>query len=398
MVKSLFSIPNNLLYFNSANLSFCPNSVNEAIETHRRKFEMNPSLGLKIVGTELWETQSLLAQFFNAQPTDIFLRPNVTEALNAFILGYPLEPRDEILVGELEYGSVFNICRFKAEQEKLSLRVLKMPQNSVALKKLSQQYLIKHIESQFSPRTRLLVLSHVVAGLGLQIPILNLSKITKSLGITLAIDGAYAPGALPIDFSQFQSIDFYGCSLYKWMLGPKGTGFGWVNPANHSKLKPLMAGWNTFESSGPISQFGKGSRFQEKFQLVGCRDFSPFLAIKELLAFWNQQGPEQIQRRILELNQYFQDQLNRILSIPAVISPDPDLNAPMTIFRVPQRFQKIGAKLAQKLLELVKIQLHFYELGSGWYGIFSAHIYNNEKEIDEALDRVRFLMNKAAVH
>jgi isopenicillin-N epimerase len=397
-VRSLFSIPNDLLYFNSANLSFCPNSVNEAIDTHRRKFEMNPSLGLKTVGTELWQTQSLLARFFNAQSTDIFLRPNVTEALNAFILGYPLKPQDEILVGELEYGSVFNICRFKAEQEKLSLRVLKMPQTSLAFKELSQEGLIKHIESQLSPQTRLLVLSHVLAGLGLQIPILNLSKITKALGITLAIDGAYAPGALPIDFSQFQSIDFYGCSLYKWMLGPKGTGFGWVNPIHHSKLKPIMAGWSTFESSGPISQFGKGNRFQEKFQLVGCRDFSPFLALKELLSFWNHHGSKQIQTRIWNLNQYFRNKLEQVLSITALRSPDPNLHAPMTVFRVPQKFQKIGAKLAEQLLDEGKIQFHFTELNSGWYGIFSAHIYNSEKEIDEGIDRMRILMNTAAVH
>ena len=243
-----FPIPENLLYFNSANLSFCPSSVIRAVETHRNNFEFNPTLGLKTAWKKLWQVQSELANFFSARPTDLILRPNVTEVLNAFILGYPSSNGDEILIGELEYGSIFNICRFKAEQNNLSLRVLKIPQSQIALAQLTEDRLLEHIESQFSSKTKILVLSHVIASLGLQIPLKRLAQITRSRDIILMIDGAYAPGAIDVDFSDLEEVDFYGCSLYKWMLGPKGTGFGWVHPKHQSKLQPRPRGrhvqWN----------------------------------------------------------------------------------------------------------------------------------------------------------
>lgn len=388
-MKSLFTIPEKLLYFNSANLSFCPTKVLRAIETHRLEFEQNPTEGLRHAWGKLWNAQLSLSKFFNANATDLILRTNVTEVLNTFILGYPLSPKDEILVGDLEYGSIANICRLKAERENLILRNLKIPQSPAALSRMTENSLLDHIESQLSSKTKVLVLSHVIASLGLQIPIKKLAELTRAKRVVLIIDGAYAPGAIPVDFTDLEQVDFYGCSLYKWMMGPKGTGFGWVHPRNQSKLQPLTAGWTTYESEGPLAQFGSGNRFQQKLQLSGCRDFSPFFAIQQLLEFWKSQSPEKIRDRIFELNQFLRNQLLEILKVMPLVPKDPNLNGPMTVFRLPQKLQARGSKLSQHLLNEFGIQLHLTELETGWYGIWSSHIYNAEAEINEALNRLK---------
>lgn len=392
-MKALFTIPEKLLYFNSANLSFCPTKVLHAIETHRLEFEQNPTEGLRHAWGKLWNAQLSLAEFFNAQATDLILRTNVTEVLNTFILGYPLSPKDEILVGDLEYGSIANICRLKAERENLALRNLKIPQSPTALSRLTETSLLDHIDSQLSSKTKVLVLSHVIASLGLQIPIKQLAELTRAKGIALMIDGAYAPGALPIDFEDLDQVDFYGCSLYKWMMGPKGTGLGWVHPRNQSKLQPLTAGWTTFDSQGHLAQFGGGNRFQQKFQLSGCRDFSPFFAIQELLEFWKTQKPEKIRGRVLELEHFCRQQITQVLKVNVLEPTDPQLSGPMTVFRLPQKLQSQGSKLSRYVLDQFNIQLHFTELETGWYGVWSTHIYNSEAEIEEALNLLQPLFN-----
>ena len=263
-----------------------------------------------------------------------------------------------------------------------------IPQSQAALVSMTEDSLVELICSQFSPQTRVVVISHVIASLGLKIPIEKLGKTTRKLGIALIIDGAYAPGAIPINFECLDEIDFYGCSLYKWMLGPKGTGFGWVHPIHQRSLIPLQAGWTTFESAGSFSQFGGGSRFQEKFQLSGCRDFAPFYAIQNLLKFWESWPTEKIQEHIFKMNRDFQKMLVEAFNVQPLVTADPHLQGPMTVFRWPQKLQSFGSTLTDKILNELNIQMHCTQLSTGWHGIFSPHIQNSEEEINAA--KLRF--------
>lgn len=390
-MQTLFSKSSDILYFNSANLSLCPNPILNAIDTYRRQFEINPTQSLKDSWRNLWGAQEKLAHFLGATPSDLILRTNVTDVLNAFILGVPLNPDEEILVGELEYGAIANICRFRSERDKLPLRFLKIPQSPPALSKLTSTQLIESITSQLTSKTRILVLSHVIAGLGLKMPIEDVAEVTRKMGIYFIVDGAYAPGALEVNFSTLQNIDFYGCSLYKWLLGPKGTAFGWVHPQVQEKLLPLQAGWTTFESQGDFNLFGAGSRFQQKFQLSGCRDFSPFFAINETIELWQSIEPSAVRKHILKLNQLFQSEIERQLHWRPLLPSDSSLVGPITVFRLPDKIQAQASNLSQYFLEKIKTQLHFTQLNSGWYGVFSPHIYNSEEEVQELVMRLKSL-------
>lgn len=390
-MENIFSKPSDLLYFNSANLSICPNPVLNAIDFYRRQFEINPTQSLKESWEQLWNVQSELAYFLGADPLDLILRTNVTEVLNTFILGIPMVRGEEILVGELEYGAIANICRFRAERDNLNLRVLKLPQSQPALTKLTSAKLVELVTSQFTPQTKIVVLSHVLASLGLKLPVETLAEVTRQKKIKFIVDGAYAPGALPIDFSRLKDIDFYGCSLYKWLLGPKGTAFGWIHPNAQETLVPIQAGWTTFESRGDFNHFGEGSRFQEKFQLFGCRDFSPFYALEELFKLWHSMGPETIRNHIFQLNELFQMKLQKKLGWGVLSPGDLSLAAPITVFRLPEKVQPHGHNLSQYVLNELKLQLQFTQLSTGWHGIFSPHIYNSDTEVETAVSRLMAL-------
>ncbi len=377
-----------LIYLNSANLSLCPREVLNAMTRYQQEFESNPTQGLAKAWQHLWRVQTRLATFLNADPKDLFLRTNVTATLNTFLLGMPLPPGSEILVGELEYGAIVNICRMRAERDGLRWRILSMPQTVPALRSLDQKSLIDHVVSQLSPKTSLLLLSHVVAGTGLLMPIEAIAKVTRSRGVLFAVDGAYAPGALPIDFSLLADVDFYGCSLYKWMMGPKGTAFGWI-PARHQKaLRPLNAGWTTYDVAGPVTDFGEGSEFQRTLLMSGCHDFSPFRAIADLLDLW-EGNSQNIRARMQELRLHLEQEVKEKLGWPSLSARDKSLVGPIQVYALPPLLQAEGPTFAQTLLDKCYLQINSVCLRGQWHVAFSPHIYNSKEEITEAVERIR---------
>jgi len=356
-----------------------------ALDRYHREFEKNPTVGLKTAWRKLWSVQTELAEFLGGNQIDLFLRHNVTSVLNEFIFGIPLPDESEILVGEHEYSAIVNICRLRAERENLKLRILKMPASLATFRKLTRPKLIDQILSQLSQKTKLLVLSHVIAGTGLCLPIEEISKATRQRGIFFVIDGVYAPGALRINFSSFNHIDFYGCSLYKWMMGPKGTAFGWVAPRNQKILKPIHGGWTTFEANPPFSDFGEGSFFQHQFLISGCHDFAPFFAIHEMLSLWKELGPSFIRERLQENHELLCRRIHEKLGWPRLATMDPTLNGPLLVFVLPEKLQKDSDKLQSFFLERFHLQINTVCLNGIWHVIFSPHFYDSEEDIERCV-------------
>jgi isopenicillin-N epimerase len=359
-----------MIYLNSGTHSLTPQSVLEAITREERAYEENPTAKLMGVFGRLWETQKRLAAFVKADPKDLFLRQNVTEAMNAFLLGIPLLEGAEILLSDLEYQAVANICRFRAERDGLTVRTFTPPFTAAALR----------------PETALVVVSHVTTGVGEVFPIADIAKTCRGEGVLLAVDGAHAAGALDLDFSKLDDLDFYGSNLHKWMLGPKGTGFGWVNRRHQDALVPLEAGWATFESPNDFAAFGDGARFPARMLMQGCRNYAPFLAISDTLDFWRERGPEMIRARVRELQAHAEKEVAAELGWKLL---SPALNGgargPLTAFELPARLEREGYPLMSRVLREHGLQIGLPRVNGRWRLRLSPHIYNTEDEITRAV-------------
>jgi len=383
-----FELDEKLIYLNSANQSICPRRVLSRISEYHREYERNPSRGLNEAWGMLWAIQSRLAGFLGADRSDLFLRTNVTSVLNTFLLGVPLPSRSEILVGELEYGAIVNACRLRANRDGLGLRVLKLPVSRLGAKRATVENIVDTVVSQLGPDTRLLLLSHVLGGTGMVMPIQEIAAETRRRDIFLVVDGAYAPGAVPVDFRNLGDIDFYGCSLYKWMLGPKGTAFGWVAKRNQELLEPLSAGWTTFESFGPFGDFGEGSRFQQTFLMAGCHDFAPFQAVGTLLDLWEEWGAANLRSHLFELGARLSEGIERELGWPRVASAVPELRGPLYAHELPDRLQPEGGGLLDRAWKELGIQLNTARIRGRWYAVLSPHVYNTEEELERAVEHL----------
>lgn len=386
MFRTQFTLDPELIYLNSGTHSICPSAVLDAVTRYQREYERNPTIELFRAWERLWKTQVRLAAFFGADPAELFLRVNVTEAMNAFLLGMPLGKGGEILISDLEYGAVAAIAKFRAKRDELRLRELHLPNAPAELTRLTPARAAELVLSQLGPETRLLILSDVMTSNGLVLPLDEIARETRRRGILLAVDGAHGPGFLPIDLSR-SDIDFYGGNLHKWMMGPKGTGFGWVPKRHHGALEPLLAGWTTFETPPHFQAFGGGSRFAAAQLMHGCRDFAPFFALNDLLDFWERNGGRAaISARVRELQLELEARMADALPWPlASPTAESGLRGPLLAYELPERLHGRAPLLFGQLLSEHRLQIQVLQVQGRWILRLSPHVYNSEEELERGV-------------
>ena len=376
-----FDLDRSFIYLNSGTLSISPRPVFEAFVRHAKDYERNPTGSLIESWHRLWEVQKELAAFFHARPEDLFLHHNVTEALNEFVLGVPLAVGNggEIVVTDLEYGAVVNLCRFRAERSGLSLRTIALPSEPVDLVSLTPGEVVRRIVAQLRPETRLLLVSHVMTGTGLVIPLRELARETRARGVVLVVDGAHGPGALPLDFRTLDDLDFYGGNLHKWMMGPKGTGFGWVPARWQESLTPSHAGWTTYDTPPGFAAFGDGNPFTTRFLRSSCHQFAPFFAIHELLRFWRSHGVDNLFAWRGALAASLEAKM--VATGWELLSP----RGPLLPYRLPKHLEERGYGLMRDLLLQHKLQISTPQVKGRSCLRLSPHVYNSEAELERAV-------------
>ena len=371
-----------LAYLNWGTHSMTPLRVLDQIQRYQREYETNPTQGYLESFGRTWRVQEELGAWLRADPRDLFLRANVTEAMNALILGMLLEPACEILVSDLEYGAIVAQCRFRCERDGLQLRTFELPTGAVKTEKL-----LDAVVSAIGPQTRLLVLSHIISATGLVLPIAEIARETRKRGVLLAVDGAHAPGVLSMDFSAWDDVDFYGGNLHKWFLGPKGTAFGWVNRRNQASLLPLQAGWTRYERGYPFGDFGGGSQFQGNMAMIGCRDFAPFYAIHDTLSFWKEHGEDTMREELYRVGDDFRKRIEKDLGLEPLSPPPGPHRGPVAAFKLPDGVD--GRKLVAGVLENHRVQLMLPSVRQTPVLRVSPHFSSSEDELERAIEALK---------
>jgi isopenicillin-N epimerase len=387
-LRAEFDLDPELIYLNSGTHSLCPRRVIDAVVRELRQYELNPTAQLIETYPRMWEIQKDVAAFLKARPEDLYLRPNVTASLNVFLMGIELENAagGEILVSDSEYGATVNICRLRAERDGMKLRSFHLPGKSEEIEGLTPERLADTVIRELRPETRILLLSHVATGNGMRLPLEPIARETRKRGIVLAVDAAHATAALELDFARLSDVDFYGGNLHKWVMGPKGTAYGWVHPRMQPRLKPITAGWMTFEVNPAHGKFAPGHPFAQKFYDSACIDFSPYLALHETFAFWREWGARPIRARLQELRDCVETEMKAHTGWKCLTPTHPELRGPLLSYELPERLLAEGYALMQRVLREHRVQIASTYFQGGWVLRISPHVHNSEDEIRRAAE------------
>lgn len=373
------------IYLNWGTLSKTWPSVLEASFQHQRDYEKNPTVSLFEGWGRLWNLQKKVASFFKARPQDFYFRPNVTVAMNDFILGAEL-PDGDIVVSDLEYGSIVNICKMRAARDGRKLTTIQIPMGAELL---SEEHLVGLILQQLPNSTALLMLSHVMTGNGLKIPLQRLARETRHRNILLAIDGAHGPGATDLNFSELEDVDFYGGNLHKWFRGPKGTGFGWAPERNHGLMRPILGSWTVFETPRPFVSFGEGDSWNLSMLMSYCLNYGNFYALSEAVDEWHQRGPNVVYQSLQFKRDYIESEMKNTLNWKVLSAPCLSLQSPLVTFELPSQFASRGYDIMHEIQKTQNVTVSVSPLKTTFALRLSAHIDTTNEEISEGISRLR---------
>jgi len=227
------------------------------------------------------------------------------------------------------------------------------------------------------PRTRVLMISHVLFTNGLIQPVGELCALAREHGIVTAIDGAHPPGMLRFRLTDL-GCDFYASSPHKWLLAPKGSGLLYVSEPWLDRL------WPTIVSGGWDALQDKALRFDRK----GTINESLLAGFQAAMEFHNLVGPERVERRIRWLGDRLYDGLAGIAGVDLKSPTDAALRAPLISFTVRGW---TADDLIKALWERGPVRVrHVAEYDYHWVRL-STHIYNTPEEVDRVVALIREL-------
>ena len=214
-----------------------------------------------------------LSELLHAPAADIGWVRNATTGVNAVLRSYPLRAGDELLTTNQAYNACCNALRFVAEQARARVVVADVP-----FPLQSPDQVVEAVLSQVTPRTRLALLDHVTSPTGIVLPIRQLIRELSDRGVETLIDGAHAPGMIPLDLSAWRPT-YYTGNCHKWLCAPKGTAFLYTDPDHQSHVRP------TTISHGANTMRTDRSRYLIEFDWVGTDDPTPVLCLPAAIQF-----------------------------------------------------------------------------------------------------------------
>ena len=259
---------------NHGSFGACPGPVLEAQREFRGQLESEPvRFFVREFPALLDAARDALARFIGAEAADVVFVRNATEGVNAVLRSLRFQPGDELLVTDHAYNACRNVVEFVAKRDRARVVVAR-----VAIPINSAEEVVAAITRRVTDRTRLAMLDHVTSPTAMIFPIDQLVRTLEANGVDTLVDGAHAPGMIPLNVDRTGAA-YYTGNCHKWLCAPKGAGFLHVRADRQEGLHPpvISHGYNTVPAGR--------SRFHQEFDWTGTADPTPWLCIPRAIRF-----------------------------------------------------------------------------------------------------------------
>ena len=308
-MQESFTVSPNIMNLNNGGVSPQPKVVQETVERYYRLCNEGPSYYMwQILDQGREPLRADLAEFAGCSPGEIAIDRNTTEAMNDIIFGLQLKPGDEVVLAKQDYPNVINSWKLREKRDGIVLKWI-----NLELPSENQDYLTDAYVSQFTEKTKVVNVTHIINWIGQIIPVRNIAREAHKRGIDVLVDGAHSFALLDFKIPDLE-CDYFATSLHKWMCAPFGSGLLYV------KKEKIAGIWALFPDDKPLSEDIR------KFERLGTRNFSTELAIGSALDFHLAIGSKRKEERLRYLKDYWAKKVRDLPGVQIKTSLDPQFS------------------------------------------------------------------------
>jgi selenocysteine lyase/cysteine desulfurase len=351
-------------YINLENGYYCflPQETLEAFISHVREVNYQGSYYMRtMAANDKMKAIERLAKLAGCSPDEIGITRNTTESLDTVIAGFDWKPGDETVMAEQDYFSMLTMFKQVGKRYGVVNKIVSVPNHPA-----NDDEIVNLYASAITPKTRLLMVCHMVNVTGQILPIRKICDMAHSRGVQVLVDGAHAFAHIKFSIPDLH-CDYYGASLHKWLSVPLGAGLLYVKKEHIPTIWPLLAPGE--KKDDDISRLNH----------TGTHPVATVLAMHNAIDYYEKLGADRKEARLRFLQQYW---TNKVRNLPHIIINTPaDPARSCAIANVGIKGMK-PQDLADMLLKKYKIYTVAID-GANVHGCrITPNIYTTTRELD----------------
>jgi isopenicillin-N epimerase len=273
-MKQHWMLDSSITYLNHGSFGATPLAILARQDEYRSQMEREPvRFFVRELEPMLDAARRDLAAFIGADADGLAFIPNATAGVNAVLRSLDLDKHEELLVTNHEYNACRNVLEFVAETSGAKVVVVDIP-----FPIEGPDAVVEAVVACVSERTRLFLIDHVTSQTAMIMPVERLIAEMDKRGIDTLVDGAHAPGMIPLDLRALGAA-YYTGNLHKWVCAPKGSAFLYTRANRRYAIRPVAI------SHGANATRTDRTRYLIEFDWTGTFDPSAILAVPDSIRF-----------------------------------------------------------------------------------------------------------------
>jgi selenocysteine lyase/cysteine desulfurase len=368
-VQQSYTVSSSLINLNNGGVAPSPKSVQDAMKRYHDMSNEAPSYYMwRILDQGREPLRNNLARLAGCNAEEIAIQRNASEALETVIFGLPLKAGDEVVLTKQDYPNMINAWKQREMRDGIKLVWV-----NLELPSESHDYLASRYIQAFTPKTKVVHVTHIINWSGQIIPVRRIADAAHAKGIDVLVDGAHS-------FAQFEftipdlGADYFGTSLHKWLSACIGSGMLYVRKDKIKNVYPLFAAGN------PMSEDIR------KFENLGTRPFFIEQAIGKAIEFHEMIGSKRKEERLLYLKNYWMEKVQDVKNVSLCTSQKPGFGCAIGLIYIEG---KKPAELENFLFDKYKI----HTVAIDWENIhgvrITPNVYTSTKNLDVLVDGIK---------
>src|SRR5512136_2873752 len=242
------------------------------------------------------KVRGMIAAFIGASPREIAYTMCTGSGLNIVTNGTRWKKGDNVVFPEWEHNPLET---YTTRRNGVESRVWKPVKGS---------FDVADLEKLVDDKTRLVQVSQVSYVNGFRVNLKEAADVAHAHGAKLLVDATQAVGALRVDYKKDEA-DYVSVAPYKYLMGPTGLAFLYVDSESIGGLIPDRTGWKNQIWAGAHAEEPTPTDTAEKFE-YGTINFQGVYALEESLKYLNGYGMGYVEERVLDTTGYLYKRLD----------------------------------------------------------------------------------------